>query len=482
MRLTPDNIARDSWRFFPHTYAQRASPVGDKWKPYKHLVHLSNTITPGIVLGGGRYIVSMPPRHGKSEFISNWVPTWFLENFPHKKIILASYSAEFAADWGRKVKNNILNNPSVSVQLRQDSTASSRFNTVQGGGMITAGAGGPITGRGADLLIIDDPFKGWKEAMSEHVRKSIIEWWKAVIRTRLEPGATVIVVQTRWHEEDLAGFLQAVTEDQDADDDLKEDWTVLNLPAIAQPIAPGEAPDPLGRKPGEALCPDRYDINELKLIRHDLGGKDSMMWCALYQGSPVAMEGELWKRSHWRHWSVLPKFDQMIQSWDFTFKDPTQQRNKAKPLDFVVGQVWGRAKARNYLIDQVRGQWGFSESCRQVMLLTTRWPKARKKLFEAKANGPAIENSLNKIISGIELLEPQGGKYARATAALPSIMSGNALLPLKDVPEYPWVKGFINEGAAFPRGKNDDQVDTASQALCFLDLQGNDALRKLVMM
>ena len=153
---------KDLWRFFPDTYARVAS--GKKWERYQHLQHLSRAITPAITAGGGRFIVNMPPRHGKSEFISKWLPAWYLDNFPEKNIILTSYGDELASGFGRWVRNHLESNELSKTKLTMDSTAANRFDTTFGGSMITAGVGGSITGRGGHLLICDDPIKNYEEA------------------------------------------------------------------------------------------------------------------------------------------------------------------------------------------------------------------------------------------------------------------------------------------------------------------------------
>lgn len=455
--ITLHKDMKDVWRYYPDTYAAKAS--GGKWKNYAHTKYISRIISPGLIHGGGRYIIELPPRHGKSEFVSNWVPTWYLDTFQDRKVILASYAAKFAQKWGRKVRTNLENNPLTNAIVRQDSRAADRFLLTEGGQMITAGIGGPITGEGANLGIIDDPIKNWQEAMSATKRSSHIDWFLSTYYTRLEPNATIILLMTRWHEEDLAGFLLNEHED---------DWTEIRLPALA------EENDPLGRPIGEALCPDRYDTETMKKIMKGAGTRVSQ---SLYQQHPRPVEGEHWKRSYWRYWQVKPdRFDVVIQSWDLTFKDKAQ--SKTGKVDYVVGQVWGKVGANLYLLDQVRGQWGFTKTKQMIYELTRKWPDARRKLIEDKANGAAVQDDLKNEISGLELVEPRGGKLARVTACEPTIEAGNVYLP--DPKLFPWVKDFIEEAASFgPQAKNDDQVDTASQAILKLDGGISDFLRKM---
>jgi predicted phage terminase large subunit-like protein len=390
----------------------------------------------------------MPPRHGKSELISHWLPTWFLDIWPHKRVIITSYADSLAKFFGRKVRNELQSNPLCVTRVMQDGRKAGDFETVGGGGLITAGVGGPITGRGGDLLLVDDPLKNWEEAYSQTTREKQIEWFTSTLYTRKEPGATIIVLMTRWHERDLAGWLQ--TEHQDT-------WDLINFPAIA------ETEDEIGRREGEALCVERYDLESLQKIEKGVGPR---VWNALYQGRPAPAEGAMWKRQHWKRWTTLPKFDEVIQSWD---TKATNVKNKGS--SYVVGEVWGRTGADCYLLWQVRDKWGFTEMLDQFRIVTARFPEGLRKLVENKANGPAAQDSLCHEIQGIILVEPEGGKESRAMAVQPLIEAGNVWLPADNV-TYDWVDGFIEEAAAFPNSAHNDQVDTASQALRFLSQTG----------
>jgi hypothetical protein len=222
----------------------------------------------------------MPPRHGKSEMISHWFPSWCFERWPRKRIILSSYEAGFASEWGRKVRNTLLENEDLlTVRLARDSKQAKNWHTSFDGGMVTAGVGGPITGRGADILIGDDLFKNWKEAASPTVRETVWNWWKSTAYTRLEPGGSVVLVMTRWHDDDLCGRLIREMEERDG-----EQWDVLNLPAIAE-----EVNDALGRAVGDALWPERYPISELARIQ---GNQTKEIWEALYQQHPLIGAGK----------------------------------------------------------------------------------------------------------------------------------------------------------------------------------------------
>ena len=408
-----------------------------------HLRLLSKAITEAVYGVSPRLIVTMPPRHGKSETVSHYAPVWYLERWPRNRVILASYEADFAATWGRKVRNTINENPDVlTVRIAGDSKASDRWSTTEGGGMMTAGVGGAITGKGANLLIVDDPIKNSAEADSERYRERTMEWWRSTAYTRLEPGAAAIVVQTRWHEEDLAG--QLISESRIGG----ENWKVVNLPALA------ESEDPIGRQQGEALWPARYDVSALERIKIGSGAR---VWASLYQQRPSPAEGGIIKRAWWRFWQQWPlQFDEIVQSWDLTF-------GNSKGSDFVVGQIWGRLGANKYLLDQVRGRWDFPETMAEFEKLSAKWPNAMAKYVEEAANGKALISSLRNKIPGIIAVQPKRAKEVRAHAVTPQIEAGNIFLP--DPQGCMWTEEFIEECAAFPNGAHDDQVDAMSQAL-----------------
>lgn len=423
------------WRVSPDTYAVHRSR--GKWQCFKYFELIADTIRTAIIKGGGRIILSMPPRHGKTTFVSHWVPTWFLDQWPHKRVGLTSYGESLARTSGRIVRNQLTEFSEVS----KDSHAATEFLTSAGGGLFATGMGGSLTGRGFDLLIIDDPIKTIEEAMSEKVRQSHKDWFGAVAYTRLEPGATVIVCQTRWHEDDLAGYL--INEHED-------NWTVINLPALA------EVGDMLGRKEGEALCPERYDSEALNKIQKSIGNR---FFVSLYQGSPTVQEGRIFRRGNWQRWNDKNKpetFDQIKISCDPNMKEDGSS--------FIVIQVWGKRGADCYLLDQIRGKWGMTEFLEKFRAMCKKWPTAHRKEIENKAVGPAVENMLKREVVGIVLIEPKGGKEVRALAVEPIHESRNIFVPEDEV-MYPWVNDLIEEAAVFPNGKNDDQVDTMTQAI-----------------
>lgn len=315
-----------------------------------------------------------------------------------------------------------------------------------------------------NCLIIDDPLKDRKEAESALIRQNVWDWWTDSASTRLAPGAPVVVILTRWHQEDLAGMLLA-----------QEDghlWEVLNIPALADhDLEKGET-DPLGREPGEFMQSARTNkdgrprtaVQWLAIMKR----AGSRAWNALYQGRPSAVEGDMFRREQWGsyrnpQWLDMPDgskfltgFDDLLISWDMAFKD-------TESSDFVVGQVWMRRGADIYLLDQVRDRMDFVETCARFRELAARWPQATLKLVEDKANGTAVINALRRIVQGIVPEEPQGSKVARASAVTPLVEARNVHLPAPEL--APWIADFIEEAAAFPNGAHDDQVDAMSQAL-----------------
>lgn len=401
-----------------------------------------------------RLIVMMPPRHSKSETTTVKFPGWYLGKHPDRRIIIASHTASLAARFSMRTRNDFgqyapavwgLNvNPDVSAMYRWDVLDEKADPGRPPGGMLAAGIGGPITGQGAHLAIIDDPLKDAEAAASKLQRDAMWDWYRFVLRTRLFPNAAVILVLTRWHEDDLAGrLLKAAKEDPKADQ-----WAILRLPALA------EEDDPLDRVPGQALWPEQYDETALEATRASVG---SYVWAALYQQRPQPAEGGIIKRGWWKFYREPPgAFDEIIQSWDMTFND-------TKVSDYVVGQVWGRKGADKYLLDQVRDRMDFPTTIQAVKSLSSKWPQAVAKLVEDKANGPAVISTLKHEIAGLIPVEPQGSKEARAYAVSPHIEAGNVHLP--DPAKAAWIHDFLEECTAFPGAAHDDQVDAMTQAL-----------------
>ena len=456
----PLNVQRS-----PIDFAKYAT--GGAYQTAKHLQLINEKL---IRIGNGelkRLIVEAPPRHGKSWLISRFFPAWYIGTHPDRRIILSSYESEFAAKWGAAAKELLAEHGQsiFGVRLHPDSQAAARWD-LQGhdGGMVAVGAGGALTGKGCSVFIVEDPIKGAAEANSQTQRESLWSWFQSVAFTRLEPEAAMIVCGARWHEDDLIGRLL----------ESGDEWEVVRLPALA------EDDDPLGREPGEALWPERFDVEALESIRRQIG---SYAWSALYQQSPRTEGGNVVQLCWLKYWRLtvedhppipvrMPdgttaechpvalhddlEFEQVFQSWDLTFKE-------GSTTDFVVGQVWATKGDDRYLLDQVRKRMDFPQTIETIRRMKARWPQAHRTLIEEKANGSAVLATLRPELPGLVAVNPKDDKLTRLHSVTPQFESGNVYLPHPH--RAAWVKGLIDELVAFPNAKHDDQVDALSQAL-----------------
>ena len=407
----------------------------------------------------GRLIITMPPQEGKSTRVAKDFVLWALHRNRDLRVVTASYGQQLANRNGRSIRNAITNHPELGLTVAADNGAAHEWQLAgHDGGVLSVGIGAGVTGRPADMLVIDDPIKDRKEADSEVYRDAVWDWWTDSASTRLAPGAPVVLILTRWHEDDLAGRLVAAE-----DGHL---WRQLNIPAQADHQPDEGETDVLDREPGEFMISARgRTVRQWEAIRIRVG---SRAWQALYQGRPSPPEGGMFRRDGWRWYEQpqwieradgscwVPHYDDMLTSWDMTFKD-------TEGTDYVVGQVWMRRGADAYLLDQVRGRMDFVETCQRFRAFHAKWPQAVLKLVEDKANGPAVISALGRIVAGIVPEEPQGSKQARAYAVSPLQEAGNVWLP---VPELaPWVGDLVEEAAGFPTATHDDQVDALSQGL-----------------
>jgi len=413
-----------------------------------------------------RLMITMPPRHGKSELASRRFPAYALGRYPDMGIICASYSADLATRMNRDVQR-VIDDPAYRA-IFPGTTIAGKAQTQQGswlrnadyfevvgrkGSFRSAGVGGGLTGFGASIAIIDDAIRNRQDADSPTVRQTVWDWYTSTLYTRLAPGGGVIVINTRWHSDDLSGRLLEAQAKGEGDE-----WRVINFPAIAEA-------DEEHRKKGEALHPERYPLEALERIKQAIGTRD---WEALYQQHPVPDGGAIFK-DEWLQRVWLPKdlparFDSVIMSWDLAFKSTDAS-------DFVVGQLVGRHGGDYYILDQLRGRWSFTESVTQVKELAerarARFPRtAPRILIEDKANGPAVIDALKHEVSGIVPVEPDGSKEARAHAVTALFEAGNVLLPDRSLAS--WVDEYRLELTRFPSGAHDDQVDATTQALRYL--------------
>ena len=412
------------------------------YKPLQHTQYLAERLQ-AIADGEQKHIiVEMPPRHSKSMTITETFPSYFIGRNPNKHVIATAYSEGLARKFGRLNRNKLVEFGAdiFDIRMANDNSTATNWNVGDfTGGMVATGIGGSITGEGADLLIIDDPIKNNAEAQSETIRNKIWDEWETTLSTRLHKGASVIVVMTRWHEDDIVGRLLERS---------PYDWERIRMPAIAE-----DEDDLLGREVGEPLSAELgFDEHWAELKKQEVGSKT---WNSLYQQRPSASEGNIFKREWWQFYERAPrKFDRMIISWDLTFKGNDNN-------DYVVGQVWIKKGADKYLIEQIRGRMDFPETLQAVKNLARKYPQAKEILIEDKANGPAVISSIKREVSGIIPITPRGSKVARAQAITPQIESGNVFLPRNRT----FVDDFIEECASFPTGAHDDIVDSLSQAL-----------------
>lgn len=401
-----------------------------------------------------RLMVFMPPRHGKSMLCSEYFPAWFLGRNPERHIIAATYAQGLADDFGRKVRNlvagDVFQEVFPSCTLSGDSQAANRFHTSKGGAYFAVGAGGPITGRGAHLLLIDDPIKGREDAESETMRHRLKDWYTSVARTRLMPGGSIVIIQTRWHEDDLAGWLLR--------EHAHEKWEILNLPALAEPD------DPLGRAEGAPLWPESYPLKELQTLRQSVGSRD---WAALYQQRPSAAEGSIFKREHWQSYKPAETsplallqvlgVNYVVQAWDTAFK--TRETN-----DFSACVTVGVSRSRYYVLDVWRDRAEFPDLKRAMVAQQAKW-KAHSVVIEDTAAGQSLLQELRRNTRmPLVAVKADHDKVTRAHAVTPTHEAGLVYLP----EEEPWVSDFEDELAGFPSAAHDDQVDAFVHAMTYV--------------
>lgn len=375
-----------------------------------------------------RLMIFMPPRHGKSELASKRFPAWCLGRQPNRQIIAASYNSDLANDFGRNVRN-LVAEPEFSqvfpdVTLAADSQATNRMNTNKGGTYVAAGVGTAVTGRGAHIALIDDPFKDREEADSERRRDLVWDWYRSTLYTRLMPGGAIVLIQTRWHEDDLAGRLLEQEPDQ---------WEVLELPAID--------------KAGAALWPEWYDIDALQRIKDTIGPRE---WSALYQQQPQPDEGTFFQRDWFKTWDALPAMRYYGTS-DYAVTDGGG--------DYTVHRIWGiDAEGALYRVDGWRGQTTADVWIEEKLNLIDK-----HKPLAWFGEGGVIRRSIEPMLKRrmrerksfcrLEWLTSAHDKPTRARSFQAMAASGRVYLePGADIAEH----------LVFPAGKHDDDVDCSS--------------------
>ena len=448
LKWAADKCKKDYWYYVKYVHQGR-------WIPSKVSVFICNQVQDFLEDPDERILIlQVPPQHGKSTAVTETLPSWYLGKNPTKRVIEASYGDDLAQKFGRRNKEKIeqFGKQIFDIELSKKTSSASEFDLSNNvGGMISRGVMSGITGQSADLIIIDDPIKNRQEADSETYRNRLVDEWLNSLNTRLSADGKVILIQTRWHEEDLAGYL------------LKNEQRKIRLVSLP---CEAEENDILGRKVGEALFPeigkDNIWLAEFKTSYQTAEGNRA--WLALYQCRPTALAGNMIKRNYFKYYSnadiykdgKLMWFDEIIQSWDCTFKD-------SDGTDYVAGQVWGRRIADYYLLDRVKKRMDIVATMEAIEAMSKKWPKALAKLIEDKANGSAVIRMLRNKIPGMIAVLPIGGKITRVNAVLPAYESGNVFVPTPE--ECEWINEFIEELVAFPNGSHDDDTDGMSQAL-----------------
>jgi predicted phage terminase large subunit-like protein len=415
-----------------------------------------------------RLIICMPPRHTKSEFGSFLLPSWFLGLFPHKKVIQASHTAELAVGFGRKVRN-LVDTETYSdifpdLELRSDSKAAGRWDTSNGGSYFAIGIGGAVTGKGADLLIIDDPHDEQEgQSGDPTVFDHAYEWYTSGPRQRLQPGGAIVIIATRWSKRDLIGqVLKAAAMREGVDE-----WEVIEFPAIMPS--------------GTPLWPEFWPLEELEAIKAEI---PIHKWEAQYQQNPVSEGAALVKREWWKQWpsTTPPPCDYLIQSWDTAFL-------KNQRADYSACTTWGvfyhpdpdtgQTEANIILLDAYREKMEFPTLKKRAQEMYTYW-QPDNVLVEAKAAGIPLIFELRAMGIPVTDFTPSRGndKIARVNAVADMFSSGRIW-----VPQTRFAEEVIEEFASFPAGEHDDYVDSSTQALMrfrkggFVSLQ-SDALEE----
>ena len=391
-----------------------------------------------------RLIVNMPPRHTKSEFASYLFPAWMIGRDPKMKLMQVSHNAELATRFGSKVRNLMetedYKNIFGDVKLREDSKAKGRWETNHGGEYFAAGVGGSITGRGADLLIIDDPHTE-QDSMSDSAMDRTYDWYSSGPRQRLQPGGSIVVVMTRWAKDDLTGRLIKAQSEPKSDK-----WRTISFPAILES--------------GNPVWPEYWNLEELESVKASVTPKN---WNAQYMQDPTSEEGAIIKRDWWQDWDSerIPALKHVIQSYDTAF-------SKKETADYSAITTWGIFQpAEGYedciiLLDAIKGRFDFPDLKNLAMQQYQYW-SPETTIIEAKASGQPLIQELRR--TGIPVIDyvPAKGrdKHTRINSVAPIFESGMVYAPLKEN----FAQEVIDECAAFPTGQYDDYVDSMTQAV-----------------
>lgn len=481
-RLDVLGLAENSWRLTPDrllAHVTRNEPIipgfGDTFNlsgPYqrpKHIRYLGSKIARKIAAGNGRLLISEPPQTGKSLLGSKATPLWVQYVTEGKaRVLLASYEARFAASWGREVRDAIAKyGGDLALDLSSSSTATFEWQTSVGGGMQTAGVGGAFTGKPGDVIFIDDPLRNFKDAHSPTIRQDVWDWFQSVVMTRIQPGTTVIVTATRWHEEDLIGRLQV--------EPGHERWESIRLPALAD-----EANDPLGRQLGESIWPERFDEEFYEQVKLERG---PYVFAGMYQQLPAPLEGEIFKRGNWQIVDVAPAEMLMVRRWDLA--------GTLDGGDYTVGVLMGVTPDRKVFVPDVQRQRLSAFEVEQLVHNTAVMDHERyggRVLIrieqEPGSSGRAVgENFVKRVLQGFpaKALPSTGDKTLRALPYAAQQEAGNVHLVRSQGGLTPlWLPEYIEEHSVFPAGGHDDQVDASSAAFSdLMDLLGQRSKAKV---
>jgi len=430
-----DTIQNDFLSFVKHVW-----PDFVEGKHHKRIADKFNKLASGEIK---RLIINMPPRHTKSEFGSYLLPAWMVGKNPKLKIIQSTNTTELSVRFGRKAKA-LIDSPEYQkvfkTKLREDSQAAGKWETAQGGEYYAAGVGSAITGRGADLLIIDDPHSE-QDAMNAQALERTYEWYTSGPRQRLQPGGSIIVIMTRWNEKDLTGRLLNAQKEVKADQ-----WHVVEFPAIMPS--------------GQPVWPEYWKLEDLESVKASI---PLSKWNAQYMQNPTSEEGALIKREWWRPWEheELPPLEHVIQSYDTAFM-------KKQTADFSAITTWGVFRPSEddppnlILVDAVKARYEFPE-LRRVALEQYGYWNPETVIIESKASGLPLTYELRKMGIPVINFTPSKGndKHTRVNSVSPLFESGRIWAPK----EMEFAQEVIEECAAFPYGDHDDLVDSMTQAV-----------------
>lgn len=441
----------------------------------KHTRYLCDQMNRVINQGNQFYLISMPPQTGKSLTLTKTFPSYWLMNNPDKEAIVATYSDELANKFGRanRAKIAAYAGELYGVELsHQKATSTTLTLNKHSGSMLFTTISGQLTGNGADLLIIDDPTKGFQDAQSKLKQERLWDSWSGELFSRFHPGGSIIVIATRWDKQDLIGQLKAKT---------SLPWKEIRIPALA------EEDDVLGRNVGDPLAADAPLNRTAEWWDNVKHSNSAQVWASLYQQRPTIKGGNVFKQSYLRYWVhsydelqalglendpntkvIPPETLRPLEwtSWDLAFSGK-------ETADFTAGQTWSADGDQNYyMVDYFHQRVGFPEQVQAILNMSAKHPKANMHLVEAKANGQAVLDTIATKVAGITPVKPSTDKESRANAMIGTFASGHIFIPHPRI--APWINDYIEELLSFPNAPHDDSVDSTTQAINFKPSFNND--------